>query len=79
MLKTCEANPASTVWNVVKTLLYTAAVWTVFVAGIPFLLWLTEQHLSVSALQSDFLYTAGLVLLAAGTLLYLSSGLTFAI
>ena len=76
-----QARPASAAWNVLKTLTWTALLWAVFLGAVPWLYYGAESLLGLedSRLAGPAWRPGGLVLLVAGGLLYLVSGLVLAV
>src|SRR5262249_6656541 len=75
------ARPASSAWNITKTLLLTPLFWAVFYFGLPALFYLAEDWAGLSWLRFGGLVwiVAGGVLLAAGSALHLVSNVVMAV
>jgi predicted DCC family thiol-disulfide oxidoreductase YuxK/protein-S-isoprenylcysteine O-methyltransferase Ste14 len=76
-----EARPASTAWNVTKTLLLTGPFWAVFYFGFPILFFWLEEMLGLSGYRFGSLFwtVVGAVLFVAGSVLHLGSNLVMAV
>jgi protein-S-isoprenylcysteine O-methyltransferase Ste14/predicted DCC family thiol-disulfide oxidoreductase YuxK len=76
-----EARPASTAWNVAKTLLLTVPFWAVFYVALPALFYLAEGWLGLDGFRfGDVIWQAvGVTLFILGSLLHLVSNFVMAV
>jgi protein-S-isoprenylcysteine O-methyltransferase Ste14/predicted DCC family thiol-disulfide oxidoreductase YuxK len=74
-----EARPASTAWNVVKTLLLTPLFWGVFYFALPAAVYLAEGWLGSPRFDGFGWQVSGVALFVVGSVLHLGSNLVMAV